>query len=373
MTDYGSLWVTGLLLAELLPFILLGRLAGVLVDRVESRKLLMILSFGQAGIAATLSLVSSPGPILILTALLGMLASVERPAASTLVPHITGEGEATRGYARLSSGRALGMIAGPALGGILTAAGGLPPVMFLNAASFIVVGTALVAVTARRRPLSQALAKADGSESARAGLSWILADPVLRIAIPLTAVAAGVALADNVAAPYRFTHDLGAGAIGFGVYEALYSVCELIGIQIFTLKVIRGHEERLLALGNFLLAAGIIGIGLAGNYVLALVAATIGGIGNGMSNTGESVIIRLRTPEAGRGRAFAASNALIQSGSVLGAGAGAPAVAALGAATTMVLTGALSACASIGALTLALSRRRPAGNPSPTNSDQYTY
>ncbi|MFI9723995.1 MFS transporter [Streptomyces sp. NPDC052396] len=373
LRDAGSGWVTAALLAEILPFVVLAPLAGALVDRLESRGLLIVVCLGQAAVSALLSAVGGPPATIALVALLGAQAAVERPATGALIPHITGEAGATRGYARLGTGRALGAIGGPALGGVLTVASGASTVMLLNAGSFLLLALALTAVSARRRPAGCAPLPEDaGTNRAGAGFRQLAHDRVLRLAIPLTALAAGIALADNVAAPYRFTQDFHAGAAGFGVYEALYSACELIGIQALARKAGRGQEERLLAAGNLLLGLGVLGIGLAAGYPLALAAAIVGGVGNGMSNAGEGAVIRLRTPEPLRGRTFAAGGALVQGMSVVGAAAGAPAVASLGAAATMVLTGTLAATAATAGLVTALLRRAavdPSGRPGRPSSD----
>ncbi|WP_067457807.1 MFS transporter [Actinomadura macra] len=356
LREAGAGWVTALLLAELSPFILMGPVAGAIVDRFEARGVLIWVSIGQAVVSLALSLVDGPAAITALVALLGAQAAIERPAAAALVPHLTGEENATRGYARLGTGRALGAIVGPAVGGFASVSGNTGTALLLNAVSFLILALAMTSISARRRPVSEPGHDKGEHGSARTGFGLILRHPVLRLAIPLTALAAGIALADNVAAPYRFTDDLGAGAIGFGVYEALYSVCELIGIQAFTFEASKRHEERLLGIGNLLLGLGVLGIGLAGNYLLALAAAVIGGIGNGMSNAGEGAVIRLCTPEALRGRAFAASGALIQTASIGGAIAGAPAVATMGPATTMVISGTLASTVAVVGVAVAVRR-----------------
>ncbi|MBT2211432.1 MULTISPECIES: MFS transporter [Actinomadura] len=358
LREAGAGWVTALLLAEISPVILMAPVAGAIVDRLEARAVLIWASAGQAVVSVALSLVDAPAAVVGLVALLGAQAAVERPAAAVLVPHITGEDGATRGYARLGTGRALGGIIGPAVGGFAGAAGGTRAALLLNAASFLVLAIAMTTVGARRRPHREAAPAGGGRGFARAGFRVVLGDPVLRFAIPLTALAAGIALADNVAAPYRFTDDLGAGPVGFGVYEALYSVCELVGIQVFALEAGRGREEGLLGAGNLMLGLGVLGIGLAATYPLALAAAVVGGVGNGMSNAGEGAVIRRCTPEATRGRAFAASGSLIQAASVAGAAAGAPAVAALGPAATMVVSGALASAVASAGVVVALRRTR---------------
>jgi MFS family permease len=232
--------------------------------------------------------------------------------------------------------------------------------MLADGASFLILWLFTLAISARR-PITAK--KADPSEAqigrARsAGFRLVFHDPVLRLALPLTALATGIAVADNVAAPFRFVNQLHAGASGFGIYEAVWAVGALVGVQVFGSRRSKGHTEPLLAIGNFVMGLGIASIGWAPNYAMALAAAALGGAGNGISNVAESAVIQNRTPEELLGRAFSASQALMQSATAAGTIAAAPSVARLGASTTMIAFGLVAAASAAVGLTAAVLRGR---------------
>ena len=109
-----------------------------------------------------------------------------------------------------------------------------------------------------------------------------------------------------------------------------------------------------------MIGLGIAGIGAAPDFALALVAALVGGVGNGISNVTESIVVQSRTPEPLRGRTFAAASALMQGAIGVGTLVGAPVVALLGASHTMLSCGLLAALSSMLGLGYALRPGPPA-------------
>ena len=82
----GSGFAVAALFAALMgPVVVLAPLAGRLVDRVETRRLLLGVSLAQAVVAGTLVFADGLGAILVLTALLGAGAAIAGPAEAALV------------------------------------------------------------------------------------------------------------------------------------------------------------------------------------------------------------------------------------------------------------------------------------------------
>lgn len=185
----GSGWVAGLLAAELVPFVVCAPLSGRVVDRIETRLVLLLALAGQAVVAVPLALFDSPLSTVILFAGLNALASFVRPATSALVPAVAGEGQAARGFARLATGVSLGWIAGPALGGLVTGSLGADVALLLDAATFAVL-TALVAMVRARRP-GVRTADQSGRPAAVGGIGLLWQARVLRVALLVSAVATG--------------------------------------------------------------------------------------------------------------------------------------------------------------------------------------
>ena len=167
--------------AHMVPVVALAPAAGLLVDRVESVRLLVLVSLAQAGAATALAFVGGLGPILALSALLGAGVAVSQPAEFALTPAVVGDGAQTEANGHLESARYVGFTAGPLIGGALAAAGGTKLAMLVNAASFLFVAGSAVALQARRpRPARPETGERD---RAREGFAFLRSDAVLKVVV----------------------------------------------------------------------------------------------------------------------------------------------------------------------------------------------
>ncbi|PZS18533.1 MAG: hypothetical protein DLM57_06060 [Pseudonocardiales bacterium] len=352
----GSGWVAVLLAGELVPVVLLAPVAGFVVDRFETRRVLVIALAGQALLAVPLALVAAPWmTVAFFTALFACSVFV-RPATAALVPAITGEGESARGYARLATGSSLGWIIGPVVGGLITGTFGVTSALLLDAGSFAVLTGAAALVRARRRPSSAPERRTAGRDLG-GGFRLLWRSPVLRVALLVTAIAIGCAVVDNVAAPFRFINQLGASPAGYGLYLTIWGTGGLLGVQLLP-RLAPRHTQAALATGNLLTGLGIAGIGLAPNLAVAFGAAGLGGVGNGLDNVAQNALIADHTPAEQRGQAFAAAGAVLQTAVGVGTAAAAPLVTLLGANRAMTLAGALATIAATGGLAIAIRQQR---------------
>ena len=358
----GSGWVAALLAAELVPVVGLAPLAGRVVDRVESHRVLIMGLAGQALVAVPLAFVGPPWATVTLFAALYACSVFVRPATSALVPVITGEDDAARGYARLATGTSLGWIVGPVLGGLITGTLGSTAALLMDAASFAVL-TGSAALVRTRRPPSPSTTPRAGRRGSGGGMGLIWQSRTLRLALLISAIAVGCAVVDNVAAPYRFIDQLGASSATYGAYLTLWGVGAFLGVQLLP-RLPQAQVEAALAAGNLLIGAGIAGIGLAPTVPLAFLASVVGGVGNGLANVALNALIARHTPSTHRGRAFASAGAVVQAAVGVGTVAAAPLVTGLGANHAMTLAGGLAAAVAAVGVTVAVGRRRdgpPAG------------
>src|ERR671931_906030 len=151
--------VAALFIALWTPSAVLGGPAGVLADRVESRRLLRDVSLAQAAVALVLAFAfGGLLATLALTALLGSGVAVAQPAEFALVPAVAGPGGVAAANGRIEAARYLGFTVGPVLGGLLAAAGGTRIALLVNAASFLAVTVAAQLLRARRAPAGEARA-----------------------------------------------------------------------------------------------------------------------------------------------------------------------------------------------------------------------
>jgi MFS family permease len=324
---------------------LLASAVGQLVDRVDNRRLLVIGLAAQALVVTPLAFVRSPWLIVLLFTLLTVVASVVRPAASAMIPALSGEERMASAYAWVATGSGIGWIVGPAAGGLLMSAFGVSTTLLVDAATFVVMAL----LCSRLRASRGGHVDLDSTESGLSGTRILWRDMILRNSLLVTALAIACAVVDNVAAPFRFVDQLGTDATGYGAYLALWGVGALAGTQL-PRRLPATTMPMVLAAGNLLTGVGILGVGIAPSLTMAFVASVIGGIGNGMANVAVSVLVASRVTADTRGRAFASVSALLQVATGLGTVAGAPLVALFAAGTTMVGAGALTVLVATGAL-----------------------
>lgn len=350
MRPDGTGWVAALLAGELVPYVLLGTVAGLAVDRFETRRVLLFALTGQAVVAVPLAMIVTPWITVVLFVALNALSALAQPATSSLVPAITGPAGATGGYARLATGTSLGWLIGPAVGGIVTGAFGATSALLMDAATFAVLAGATALLRARRPP-SKAGPPLDRPK--RGGFALLWNTPALRVALLISAIATGCAVIDNVAAPFRLIDQLGTDDTGYGLYLTVWGAGALLGVLLLS----RLEERRLestLALGNLLMGLGIAGIGIAPTFVVALGASAVGGLGNGLVNVTRSALIAAHITQAEHGRAFAAAGAGTQLAIGIGTAIAAPLVVVLHPNLAMVAAGTCAMAAATGGLAYAL-------------------
>lgn len=347
--------VAALFIALWTPSALLGGPAGLLADRVESRRLLRDVSLAQAAVALVLAFAfGGLLPILLLTALLGVGVALAQPAEFALVPATAGAGGVAAANGRIEAARYLGFTLGPVIGGLLAAAGSTRVALLVNAASFLAVAIAAQALRARREPRPAADRT---SERAREGIAFLLRDDVLAPVIVAAFVSLLFMTASATAEVFFAKDVLHAGDAGYGTLMTLWTLGMVVGSTLVATRVPAAHYA-----GVALAAMALQGAGLALPTLwlvlpFALAAYLAGGIGHGTKNVVVRTLIHTRVPDELRGRAWAAYSAGRNGAELVALVSGGLLVAALGARWTLLLAGALPVLAAGYA---AFRRARPA-------------
>jgi MFS family permease len=123
----GSNFAVGAIgLVELAPLIVFGLYGGALADHVDRRKLLISTGVGQAlvtGVLAVNAFLAAPHVWVIFVAgfFLAATSSLQRPSREALMPRTVKHAELPAANALTSLGMQLGVLVGPAVGGLLVA------------------------------------------------------------------------------------------------------------------------------------------------------------------------------------------------------------------------------------------------------------
>jgi MFS family permease len=356
-TTGSSIAVAALFIALWAPVVVLAPLAGLLVDRFETRRVLLIASLFQAVIAAAMALaLDSEAAILVLAALLGIGFAVAQPAEFALVPQIGGDDQLTEINGLVETARYAGMTAGPALGGVLAGFGGAEAAMLVNAGTFAAVALAALVLKARRQPERRA---ADAEpERARDGVVFLFRDRTLALALTVVFISLLFMTASVTAEVFFLKEDL---EVSDPLYGVLFGAW-MIGMVAGALLVARRVPPAAYALG-VLLAVGIqgAGLGLPTAWLAVGFAGAmwfIGGLGHGVKNVLARTLIQQRVPARIHGRAFAAYNGLRNGAELVALAGGGVLVAVLGGRVTLALAGAIPIAAALAGLAL-YRRQRP--------------
>jgi Na+/melibiose symporter-like transporter len=152
----------GMLLASVLPSILLGSVAGVLVDRWDRRRTMVVTNVLQVVGLIPLLFVHSEATIWIVYLVAAYQGIVEQffgPAEQALVPHLVPEGELLAANGLNSQIRNAARLVGSGAGGVIAAFAGIAGLAVVDAASFAIAAALLSAIRYR------AAAHAEPSES----------------------------------------------------------------------------------------------------------------------------------------------------------------------------------------------------------------
>ncbi len=261
----GSVFATGATLAaECLPVLVLGPVAGVLVDRWDRRRVMIAADLFRA-IAVAAMVAGTPAAIYVAVVGESVGAVVFRPAAQAHVPATVGAENLSAANSWNAATDGVVRLAGPPLGGALLAWAGFEVVIALDVVSYL-LSAAAIARTARRFVPS----------TGRARLTAVKNIRLVRVLLPLT----GVFLAANAAlsallVPFG-VRDLGGSAQVGMVLSALGA--GFLGGAVIVRWLGRIQLRTVLAVAQLATAAGFALLFSANELITAMIAAVLIGV-----------------------------------------------------------------------------------------------
>ncbi|MEW2299533.1 MFS transporter [Streptomyces sp. NPDC006655] len=211
----GSVARMGLLTgAGGVAMVLAAVFAGVVVDRVDRRRLLIACDLVRMVLYGLVPVVWLAGPhlwllyvVLPLCEAVGMLFAV---GYVTVVRGLVGTGRLTEANGRLNATAAAAGVLGPLGAGLVAAWTGPADAVAVDAASYAVSASCLLLVRVRERAGDEHPAKDTGLwRDLRTGIEYLVHQPVLRSLTGLLAVFSFLSLGINDLIIYHLKHDLG--------------------------------------------------------------------------------------------------------------------------------------------------------------------
>ena len=345
------------------PVILGGLVAGVLLDRFDRRRLLMIDNAIRGLAVASIPLAAAVGALVLphlylVAALYGLLYMTSLAGFPTILPDLVEPEDVPTANAMESLGFGVGGIAGPLLAGALISVVGPTANLAIDAVTYLVFVACLAAVRIPTRPT---VADADVMVAPRpAGLR-----PALRFALATPAIVATTVmfmLANigegmlTVLLPVYTRDVLAADAATYGLLVATFTVGLLTGSLV--IGAIRWRWTLGRSIAAVQVAVGLAALGLLARPGLIGTLATLAVIGfltSPLTIWAQTIRMRLIPPQL-RGRVFALLRTLMQSTPPIGGLLAGTALAGGGLTTTVLLMAALIAVpGAVGLVSAALA------------------
>jgi MFS family permease len=268
---WAPLAVSGVLLAEMIPAVLLGPVGGVYADRWDRRRTMLATDLARASIIGLLLLLPSFGGQLTIGLKLGVIYAAVllesafsqffRPARFAVFGTVVADPDRERAGSIAQGTDATAAILGPPLAAplVVNVASGVQWALAVNAASFLV---SFVAVLGARLPVTRAEAAERESRSMwqdmRAGSRVVLGSRVLRVVVSAVVLATFAVGAITVLDLFFVTRNLHVSVGYYGVLDAAIGAGLVLGSVIFAVV-----GRRLPAFRVFSLGLVCCGIGMA--------------------------------------------------------------------------------------------------------------
>ena len=140
MTD-SALKMSLIGVLQTIPPLVFGPLAGVLLDRLDKRRAMIVIDLVRTGLLASIPILHALGlltlPLLyVLVFVIAMFSMAFGPALNATLPLVVKKEQLTGVNALMQSAMTIGQLLGPALSGMLIAAIGAQNALYVNAAAF---------------------------------------------------------------------------------------------------------------------------------------------------------------------------------------------------------------------------------------------
>ena len=320
LTDHSAVAVgitTGLQFA---PMLLLAPVAGLLVDRMPKRRILMATqsAMGIFGLLLGLLVVTDTvalWQVYVLAFGLGVAAAIDSPARQAFVSEMVPEEDLSNAVGLNSASFHAARIIGPGLAGLLIAWIGTGPVFLVNAATFVAVLSSLARM--RVHELRPAPRVQRGKGQIRDGVRYVRARPDIVLILWIVGLVGMFGLNFQMTTALMATSIFHKGPEQYGLLGSIMAIGSLSG----ALLAARRQRPRL---RHVIGATGAFGVfatvaALMPTYQLFALALIPVGLSSLTLMTAANATVQLTVEPAMRGRVMALYMAIFMGGTPVGA------------------------------------------------------
>lgn len=304
----SPLAVGGLAFARFVPFLLLGLVAGVVADRVDTRRVVIGAQAASMLVSAGLAAVTLTGaatlPVVYALATLGGLALVaDAPGRQALTFQMVGPRELGNAVALNSGLFNASRVIGPAIAGVLIAAVGTGWCFVVNTVSFVAVLAALLAMRSDELVDVEKERTASVVGGIRDGLRWVLGDHTARTVLTVVTTLSVLGFNFHVLVPLLGSAALDVGPRGFGLLSTAFGLGALAGALVAAASREATHRRFVAGAASF--GALLMALAPVHSTPIALGLLAALGVAFTLLTTSANALVQLAAPDRLRGRVVA--------------------------------------------------------------------
>ncbi|MBI2315252.1 MFS transporter [Candidatus Daviesbacteria bacterium] len=329
--------------ANFIPIILFSLIAGLIVDKVDRKKLLILSQITQAVLAFVLFFLNfyqliNPGVIYLILVFIATAQSFSIPARQAVIPHLVPKKYFMNAVSLGTLQFQAATMIGPAIAGFLIGGAGVQIVYLINALSFLFFIGSILSINISLQKHNQEDIKLNVS-SIWEGIRFVLTTPILYLTMILDFLATFFGTA-TILMPVFAKDVLHVGAQGLGfLYCAPAIGGVLAGLLVASLHHKLKHQGKVIVGSVVLYGLATVGFGLSTIFPLSLLFLVLVGFGDMTSTIIRNTIRQLITPDRLRGRMGSVTRIFFQGGPQLGEIEAGFLAKAIGAPASVVIGG----------------------------------
>ena len=289
--------------AQFAPVTLFSLWAGVVADRFDKRKLLLLTQIFAMTQSVTLAVLASSGRaepwmVLALAFLFGIYNALDLPVRQSILVEMVGRRDLPNAIALNSAGFNVARILGPAIAGVLLVSVGEAGCFWINAVSYLPVIVSLFRVRLPERETNAAATLG----SLREGLRYTLETTSIRNLLILLAICGGLGFQYNTLLPVYARSIFHSDAGVYGALMSSFGVGSLIAALSMTRALDRWSLRRNLLIGLVGAGAGLAAFAWSRWLPLTLAMGLLTGYGLILYVASTNTLIQMTTEDRYRGR-----------------------------------------------------------------------
>jgi MFS family permease len=315
LTGGSALSVGLMLIASAAPSLLFGLIAGVIVDRYDRRRIMIIADVLRAILVCLIPFLVPLGIVwlYVVVLLISTVGQFFDPAWESMLPEVAPDDELAAANSLMAISTFGSTAIGFAASGLIAASASIDYAFYLNAFAYLFSAGCILLLRVKKNEVFEKTSINVVFINLKAGISYLVKSPALRsiflLAIP---VAISFGLANSLLLPFA-ERSLNATTFEYGLQEGLTSVGFVIASLLVAGYMDRWREGQWMVIGLFGMGIAAIVYSMMHSVVLAIAVQMFSGFMNAPYSIARRLLVQRNTVSEIRGRVssafFVAANA----------------------------------------------------------------